>query len=72
MRKYLFLAYPVGLYVIFSLPVLFLSASLKAVFGIDHLLTHALGAMGIALSHITVKRKKMTDVPALPWKQILS
>lgn len=72
MRKYLFLAYPVGLYVIFSLPVLFLSATLKAVFGIDHLLTHALGAMGMALSHIMVKRKKMTDPGKLPWKQMFS
>jgi len=72
MRKYLFLAYPVGLYVIFSLPVLFLSATLKAVFGTDPLLTHAVGAMGMVLSHIQVKRKQMTDVPAVPWKRIFS
>ncbi len=72
MRKYLFLAYPVGLYVIFSLPVLFLSATLKAVFGTDPLLTHAVGAMGMALSHITTKRKRMTELGAVPWKRIFS
>ena len=72
MRKYLFLAYPVGLYVIFSLPVLFLSASLKAVFGIDYLITHIVGAMGMALCHIKVKRKQMTDPGPVPWKQIFT
>ncbi|MFA7088827.1 MAG: CPBP family intramembrane glutamic endopeptidase [Bacteroidales bacterium] len=72
MRKYLFLAYPVGLYVIFSLPVLFISATLKAVLGIDPLLTHVVGAMGMALSHIQVKRKRMTDVPSVPWKRIFT
>ncbi|HOO43289.1 MAG TPA: CPBP family intramembrane metalloprotease [Bacteroidales bacterium] len=70
MRKYLFLAYPVGLYVIFSLPVLLLSVMLKAVFGTDPLMTHAIGAMGMALYHIKRKRKQMTNMPAVPWKRI--
>ena len=69
MRKYLFIAYPVGLYLIFGLPVLLLSAILYSG-GIDLLTANSVGAMGITLLHMRRKRRKMTTLPAMPWKRM--
>ncbi|MBP6867899.1 MAG: CPBP family intramembrane metalloprotease [Bacteroidales bacterium] len=70
MRKVLFIAYPVWLYIIFSLPALLLSAILYTR-GVDLITTNSIGAMGMVLLHMRRKRKKMAELPAMPWKRIL-
>jgi len=69
MRKVLFLVYPVWLYVVFSLPALLLSSILYTK-GVDLITGNSFGAMGMVLLHMRRKRKKMTELPAMPWKRI--
>ncbi|MDD4920499.1 MAG: type II CAAX endopeptidase family protein [Bacteroidales bacterium] len=69
MRKVLFLAYPVWLYVVFSLPALLLSAILYTQ-GVDIITINSIGAVGMVLLHMRRKRKKMTELPEMPWKRM--
>ncbi|HHV02440.1 MAG: CPBP family intramembrane glutamic endopeptidase [Bacteroidales bacterium] len=69
MRKYLFIAYPVWLYVIFSVPTLLVSALFYSKFS-DLLIINSAGALAMVLIHLCGKRKKMTQLPAMPWKRV--
>lgn len=70
MRKYLFIAYPVWLYVLFTFPALIAAALLKTLLGTDPLIAHMAGAAGMCLTYMAGKRKRMKQLPAVPWKRI--
>lgn len=69
MRKYLFIAYPVWLYVIFSVPTLLISAILYTK-GADILTVNSIGSMGMVVAYLKGKRKKTTQWPEISWKRI--
>lgn len=69
MRKYLFLAYPICLYVVFSLSVVPLFA-LFYTCGIDLIIANSLGTLGMTLTYLFGKRKKTEGLTAVPWRSI--